>query len=342
MSISTPQTLQAKPDLTRPAEPVFLSHVLRPAGEFPEEAKGRKNEQKSNYRRNLRKALQTKPDRTKEIKTLLEQSLVEKLETWDINADTRSIPNDLLSIGMSPVESRHKETRQTAIRQQIRESLHHELNCKLKQRTFLPSDRQSGPRVDTHQAAEVLRASQLPPQNRQSVTQKPAFPEKTAVPKIQKNSIGHFPRRSASALKPVLGSQEELGEDGFMQAWASPESPLEQSSPSTKDGIRKITVSSGTDGTDGSKTVGPDVSPEPTGACMETLVEKVGKMVSHHRHGNKPARGINAADVLMTKEEIQDELKCLDVEDDDWDTQPLEEGTPTRRNLGKSWRTLHW
>ena len=67
MNAPVPQTLDAKSRLT-------MAHV-------------RENEQKLNDNKiHIRKTLKNNPSLTKEIRTVLEQSLVEKLETLGINA----------------------------------------------------------------------------------------------------------------------------------------------------------------------------------------------------------------------------------------------------------------
>lgn len=68
-------------------------------------AQGRENEQKLNDKIHLRKAFKNNPSLTKEIRTVLEQSLVEKLETLGINADVCDLPSDHLNRVLRIVES---------------------------------------------------------------------------------------------------------------------------------------------------------------------------------------------------------------------------------------------
>ncbi|XP_012923280.1 zinc finger protein DZIP1 isoform X3 [Heterocephalus glaber] len=337
MNASTPQTLEVKSNLTMAHEQAFSSHILEPIEELSEEEKGRESEQKSSNKRNLRKVLKINPSLTKEIKTVLEQSLVEKLETLGINADIRGIPSDHLNIVMRAVEStRHERERQIPNMQQIRERLEHQLSSKIEERTLLSSDKYTVSQMDTLSTGEVPKAIQLPPKSRQLVRQRPVFTDRTPVPKIKKNIIeDHLPRKSSSTSTPPFSSEEELDDDGFIQAYVSPELLLGQSSRSNKSGVGKNIVKSDTDWTEGSEMEDSDVSPKPTGTSIKTLTEKVEKMVSHHRNVNKPVGGINVTDVFMIKEELQEELKCADVDDDDWDISSLEEEKSLGKKAGK-------
>lgn len=337
MNASTPQTLEVKSNLTMAHEQAFSSHVLEPIEELSEEEKGRESEQKSSNKRNLRKVLKINPSLTKEMKTVLEQSLVEKLETLGINADIRGIPSDHLNIVMRTMEStRHERERQIPNMQQIRELLEHQLSCKMEERTLLSSDKYSVSQMDTLSAGEIPKAIQLPPKSRQLVRQRPVFTDRTAVPKNKKNIIeDHLPRKSSSTSTPPFSSEEELDDDGFIQAYVSPELLPGQSSRSNKNGVGQNAVKSDTEWTEGSEVEDSDVSPKPTGTAIKTLTEKVEKMASYHRNVNKPVGGINVTEVFMIKEELQEELKCADVDEDDWDISSLEEEKSLGKKAGK-------
>nr|XP_012996882.1 zinc finger protein DZIP1 isoform X2 [Cavia porcellus] len=343
MNASAPQTLEAKSNLTVAHEQAFSSHVLEPIEELSEEEKGRESEQRSSNKRNLRKILKTNPSLTKEIKTVLEQSLVEKLETLGINADIRGIPSDHLNIVMRTVEStRHEREKQIPNIPQIRELLEHQLSCKIEERTLPSSDKHSVSQMDTLSTGELPKAIQLPPKSRQLVRQRPVFTDRTAVSKIKKAIIeDHPPRKSSSTSTPPFSSEEEQDDDSFIQAFVSPELLPVQSSRSNQNGIGKNMVKSDTDWTEGGEVEDSDVSPKPTGTAIKTLTGKVEKMVSHHKNVNKPVGGINVTEVFMIKEELQEELKCADVDDDDdWDISSLEEEKSVGKKAGKDKKDL--
>ncbi|XP_067569475.1 cilium assembly protein DZIP1 isoform X4 [Pseudorca crassidens] len=200
MNAPAPQTLDAKSSLTMAHEQAFSSHILEPIEELSEEEKGKENEQKLNNKIHLRKTLKNNPSLTKEIRTVLEQSLVEKLETLGISADIRGIPSDHLNRVLRTVESaRHERERQIPNIQQIREFLENQVSRKTEERTLLSTDRYSASQVDTLSTGEIAKAIHLPLKSRQLVRQKRVFTDRTSVPKVKKNiTEDHFPRKSST------------------------------------------------------------------------------------------------------------------------------------------------
>ncbi|XP_010587689.1 cilium assembly protein DZIP1 isoform X2 [Loxodonta africana] len=308
-----PQTLDAKSSLT-------IAH-------------GRENEQKLNNNKiHLRKALKNNPSLTKEIRTILEQSLVEKLETLGINADLRGIPSDHLTRVLRSVElARHEREREMPNIQQIREFLEHKVSCKIEERTLLSSDKYGVSPMDSFSTGEIPKAVQLPPKSRHLVRQRPVFTDKTPVPKIRKKIVeDHFSRKPPAITTPPFSSEEELEDDHLIQAYTSPDLLPAQPSKSNKCSFGKNAAKSDTDWTEESENEDSDASPKPAGTSVKTLTEKVEKTVSNHRNVNKPFGGINVAEAFI-KKEPQEELKCADVDDDDWDISSLEE----EKSLGK-------
>ncbi|XP_043333675.1 zinc finger protein DZIP1 isoform X3 [Cervus canadensis] len=313
MNTPAPQTLDAKSSLT-------MAH-------------GRENEQKLNDNKiHIRKTLKNNPSLTKEIRTVLEQSLVEKLEMLGINADIRGIPSDHLNRVLRTVEStRHERERQIPNIQQIREFLEHQVSCKIEERTLLSTDRYGASQMDTLSTGELPKAIHLPPKSRQLIRQRPVFSDRTSVPKVKKNATeDHFPRRSSTVATPPFSSEEELDADDLIQAFASPDVLPVLASKTNKSSFVKSTVKSDTDWTEGSEIEDSDISPKPTGTSIKTLTGKVEKTVSNHRNMNKPVGGINVADAFI-KKELKEDLKCTDVDDDDWDISSLEED----RSIGR-------
>ncbi|XP_070236918.1 cilium assembly protein DZIP1 isoform X4 [Bos mutus] len=338
MNAPAAQTLDAKSSLPMAHEQAFSSHILEPIEELSEEEKGRENEQKLyDNKIHIRKTLKNNPSLTKEIRTVLEQSLVEKLETLGINADIRGIPSDHLNRVLRTVEStRHERERQIPNIQQIREFLEHQVSCKIEERTLLSTDRYGASQMDTLSAGELPKAIHLPPKSRQLIRQRPVFSDRTSVPKVTKNATeDHLPRRSSTIVTPPFSSEEELDADDLVQAFASPDVLPVLSSKSNKSSFGKSTVvKSDTDWTEGSEIEDSDISPKPTGTSIKTLTGKVEKTISNHRNMNKPVGGINVADSFI-KKELKEDLKCTDVDDDDWDISSLEEDRSIGRKAGR-------
>ncbi|XP_062050008.1 cilium assembly protein DZIP1 isoform X2 [Lepus europaeus] len=332
MNAPVSQTLEAKSSLT-------MVH-------------GKENEQKLNNV-HIMKTLKNNSSLTKEIRTVLEQSLVEKLEGLGINADIRGIPTDRLNRVLRTVESaRHERERQIPNMQQIRELIGHQVSCKIEERTLLSSDKFRVPQMDTLSTGEVPKAIQLPPKNRLLVRQRPVFTDRTSVPKIKKNTVeDNFPRKSSTLTTPPFSSEEELDEEDIIQMYSSPDLLPVKSSKSNKSNVAQAAAKSDTDWTECSEVEELNVFPKPAdshpavpavdwfqaaphnkpaGTSVKTLTEQVEKTAPHHRNGTKPAGGVSVPEMFVKKEELQ-ELKCTDVDEDDWDISSLEE----EKSLGK-------
>uniref|UniRef100_A0A5F8AE24 Cilium assembly protein DZIP1 n=1 Tax=Macaca mulatta TaxID=9544 RepID=A0A5F8AE24_MACMU len=317
-------------------EQAFLSHILEPIEELSEEEKGRENEQKlNNNKMHLRKALKSNSSLTKGLRTMVEQNLMEKLETLGINADVHGISSDQLHRVLKSVESeRHKQEREIPNFHQIREFLEHQVSCKIEEKALLSSDKYSVSQMDTLSTGEVPKMIQLPPKNRQLIRQKAVSTDRTSVSKIKKNIMeDHFPRKSSTITTPPFSSEEEQEDDDLIRAYASP-GPLPVPPSQNKGSFGKNTVKSDADGTEGSEIEDTDDSPKPTGATIKTPTEKVEKMFSHRKNVNKPVGGTNVPEMFIKKEELQ-ELKCADVEDEDWDISSLEEEISLGKKSGK-------
>ncbi|XP_006832060.1 PREDICTED: zinc finger protein DZIP1 [Chrysochloris asiatica] len=336
VSAPAAQTLDAKSSQTVAHEQAFSSHMLEPIEELSEEEKGRENEQRlTNKKIHLRKALRNNPSLTKEIRAVLEQSLVEKLETLGIDAEIRGIPSDHLNRVLRTVESvRHERERQLPNIQQIREVLEHEVSCKIEERTLQFSDKYIAAQMDSLSTGEIPKAVQLPRKSRNLVRQKPVFTDRTSAPKIRKNVEDNFPRKPPTITTPPFSSEEELDDDHLVQAYTSPDLLPLQPNKNTKSSFGKNTAKSDTDWTEGSEIEDSDVSPKPAGTSIKTLTEKVERTVSNNRNVNKPVGGINVAEAFI-KKELQEELKCADVDDDDWDISSSEEEKSVGKNVEK-------
>nr|XP_015294917.2 zinc finger protein DZIP1 isoform X5 [Macaca fascicularis] len=299
-------------------------------------AQGKENEQKlNNNKMHLRKALKSNSSLTKGLRTMVEQNLMEKLETLGINADVHGISSDQLHRVLKSVESeRHKQEREIPNFHQIREFLEHQVSCKIEEKALLSSDKYSVSQMDTLSTGEVPKMIQLPPKNRQLIRQKAVSTDRTSVSKIKKNIMeDHFPRKSSTITTPPFSSEEEQEDDDLIRAYASP-GPLPVPPSQNKGSFGKNTVKSDADGTEGSEIEDTDDSPKPTGATIKTPTEKVEKMFSHRKNVNKPVGGTNVPEMFIKKEELQ-ELKCADVEDEDWDISSLEEEISLGKKSGK-------
>ncbi|XP_076401671.1 cilium assembly protein DZIP1 isoform X2 [Peromyscus maniculatus bairdii] len=337
-------------------EQAFSSHVLEPIEELSsEEEKGRENEQKLNKKTYLRKTLKSSSS-SKGLRTNLEKELGRKLRSFGINADIHGIPCEVLNSSLKAMQlARHDLAKQMPDIQQIRESLEHQLICKMEEKVSLSSDRHNIPPMTTFPAEEVPKATQLPPQSRPLVRQRTVFTDKVAVPKFKKNTKeNHFLRKFSStsppcphfgpdvSLQPCFGSdlhrtppfssEEELDEEDFIQAYVSSDLLTLQPSKNTMGNFGKSSVKSDPDWTGGSEMEDSDVSPRPTGTSIQIQTDTVENMVSQQGIGDKPVTGVNTVETFVRKEGPQ-ELKCADVDADDWDISSLEEDKSLEKKI---------
>lgn len=354
---STPalSNVDAKHSLTAaPIEQTFSSHVLEPIEELSEEEKGRDSEQKlSNHQMHLRKALKNNPSLTKEIRNVLEQSLIEKLETLGINAESRSVSSEHFNRALRSLEmARRERAKQIPDIQHIRHHLEYQVNRKIEERMLpssgepmtnghiMPAERQwkvlsdsillekpSVSQMDTLSTGEIPRGVQLPPKGRQLVRQRPVFTDRTSAPKSKKSTEDHLPRKSSTLSTPPFSSEEDLEVEDLVQEFTPLESLPVPTVKSPNEGSGKSIFRSDTEG---SEMEDSDVSPKPSGTNIKILAEKLEKTVSNSQNGNKPLAGLSVAEVF-----VREELKCIDVEDDDWDISSLEGENSLEKKTGQ-------
>ncbi|CAH6822218.1 Dzip1 [Phodopus roborovskii] len=324
MSAPATKILDGASSLTTVHEQAFSSHVLEPIEELSsEEEKGRENEQKLSKKTHFRKTLRNNPS-SKGLRTNLEKELSKKLRSFGIDADIHGIPCEILNKSLKAMQlARHDLAKQVPNIQQIRESLEHQLICKIEEKVSLSSDRHNEPPFTISPAEDVPRAAQLPPQSRPLTRQRAVFTDKMAVPKLKKNTKeNHFLRKFSTIKTPPFSSEEELDEEDFIQAY--PDFLSLQPSKNSMSNFGKSCVRSDTDWTEGSEVEDSDVSPKPSGTSIKIQTEDVETMVLHQGNGSKAVTGMNIAEMLAKKEDLQ-ELKCADVDDNDWDISSLEE-----------------
>ncbi|XP_027711471.1 zinc finger protein DZIP1 isoform X2 [Vombatus ursinus] len=312
--------------------------------------RGKENEKKlTNNKLHLIKALKSNPSLTKELRTVLEQTLVEKLETLGINANVRGIPTEHLNRVLTAIETaRHERGKQVANMQEIRDFLEYQVSCKIEERTsansnrllsnsslFL-SDKPSMTQLEMSSSGELSRVTKSSSKTKHLIKQRSVPAERIHIPTTKTNTVEeNFLKKSSSISTPPFSSEDELDEDGIVQSFLSPEL-LHKRSANSVHTFGNDAAKSDTDWTEGSEIEENEIpSKHAEGTCIKLLTEKVEKTVSNHRNVNKPVGGINVAEAFVKKEELQEELKCADVDDDDWDTSSLEEEKSLKKNVGK-------
>ncbi|XP_007501449.2 cilium assembly protein DZIP1 isoform X3 [Monodelphis domestica] len=300
----------------------------------------------TNNKLHLIKALKSHPSLTKELRTVLEQTLVEKLETLGISAGVRGIPTEQLNRVLFAIETaRQEKGKQVSNMQEIRDFLEYQVSCKIEERTLASSNRlgvnsslviSDKPSMTLLEmsSGEIPRVTKSSSKTKHLVRQKPVPAERIHIPKTKKNIVDHFPKKTSSISTPPFSSEDEL-DDGILQSFVSPELlhiPSAESLPTFGNDAAK----SDTDWTEGSEIEDNEVSPKPVeGTCIKLLTEKVEKTPSNHKNVNNPVSGVSVVEAFPKKEELQEELKCADVDDDDWDISSLEEEKSLTKNAVK-------
>uniref|UniRef100_A0A8C3TAS8 Cilium assembly protein DZIP1 n=1 Tax=Chelydra serpentina TaxID=8475 RepID=A0A8C3TAS8_CHESE len=313
----------------------LLVHMLEPIEELSEEEKEiEKNEHKiDRSKQHLINALKTNPSLTKELRTVLEQTLVEKLESLGIKAGVRGIPSDYLNKVLVSVESaREEKEKQVPDIQLIREHLERQVSFRIEERSS-----SSYKQKMVHMATSSSTVQPKPAKRTSTAVcpagQRMTSAENTSTPK--KLKVVHIclilkPIKSSSETlfcfsTPPFSSEEEVDDDDIMHSYISPELLQLRALSNNKNNCGMVTGKSDMDWTEESEMEEIVTSSKPSkGVLIQKLTKQVEKTLSNHGNKNKPAGGINVTQAFIKKDDVQ-ELKFTEVDDDDWDISSVEE-----------------
>ncbi|XP_030423376.1 zinc finger protein DZIP1 isoform X2 [Gopherus evgoodei] len=333
--------VESKPSLQDTHEKALLVHMLDPIEELSEEEKEiEKNEHKiGRSKQHLINALKTNPSLTKELRTVLEQTLVEKLESLGIKAGVRGIPSDYLNKVLVSVESaREEKEKQVPDIQLIREHLERQVSFRIEERSSSACNRLvSSSRLASEDKQKMVHMAtssstmQPKPAKRTStavcpVEQRVTSAENTSTPRPRKHVFRKGVSRKTSSIgTPPFSSEEEVDDDDIMHSYISPELLQLKASSNSMNNCGMVTGKSDMDWTEESEMEEIETPSKPSkGALIQKLTEQVENTLSSHGNKNKPAGGINVTQAFIKKEDAQ-ELKFTEVDDDDWDISSVEE-----------------
>uniref|UniRef100_A0A8C4XY23 Cilium assembly protein DZIP1 n=1 Tax=Gopherus evgoodei TaxID=1825980 RepID=A0A8C4XY23_9SAUR len=263
----------------------LLVHMLDPIEELSEEEKEKNEHKIGRSKQHLINALKTNPSLTKELRTVLEQTLVEKLESLGIKAGVRGIPSDYLNKVLVSVESaREEKEKQVPDIQLIREHLERQVSFRIEERSSSACNRLVS---SSRLASEVVHMC---------VILKP----------IKSSSDMLF-----CFSTPPFSSEEEVDDDDIMHSYISPELLQLKASSNSMNNCGMVTGKSDMDWTEESEMEEIETPSKPSkGALIQKLTEQVENTLSSHGNKNKPAGGINVTQAFIKKEDAQ-ELKVL-------------------------------
>ncbi|XP_014431524.2 cilium assembly protein DZIP1 isoform X4 [Pelodiscus sinensis] len=316
-------------------------HAVEPKSSLPATHDLEKNEHKiSRSKQHLINALKTNPSLTKELRIVLEQTLVEKLESLGIKAGVRGIPSDFLNKILISVESaREEKEKEVPDIQLIREHLERQVSFRIEERSSSSCNRLVSssrlPSKDKQKMVHVATSSltvQPKPAKRTSTTvclagQRMTAAENTSTPKPGKHVfLDGASRKTSSIGTPPFSSEEEVDDDDdIMHAYISPELLKPKASRNSTNNCGMVTGKSEKDWTEESEMRETETPSKPSkDAVIQKLTEQVEKTLSSHGNQNKTPGGINVTQAFIKKEDAQ-ELKFTEVDDDDWDISSVEE-----------------
>ncbi|KAM9174130.1 cilium assembly protein DZIP1 isoform 1-T1 [Pangshura tecta] len=334
--LSTKSLVSVKPhNVNGPAQ-----HVVEPKSSLQETHEIEKNEHKiGRSKQHLINALKTNPSLTKELRTVLEQTLVEKLESLGIKAGVRGIPSDYLNKVLVSVESaREEKEKQVPDIQLIREHLERQVSFRIEERSSSACNRLvSSSHLASEDKQKMVHMTtssstvQPKPAKRTSTAVCPAgqrmtSAENTSTPRPRKHVFREGVSRKASSIgTPPFSSEEEVDDDDIMHSYISPELLQLKASSNSMNNCGMVTGKSDMDWTEESEMEEIETPSKPSkGALIQKLTEQVENTLSSHGNKNKPAGGINVTWAFIKKEDAQ-ELKFTEVDDDDWDISSVEE-----------------
>ncbi|XP_038243828.1 zinc finger protein DZIP1 isoform X2 [Dermochelys coriacea] len=334
--LSTKSLISVKPhDVNVPAQ-----HVVEPKSRLPHAHEIEKNEHKTGRsKQHLINALKTNPSLTKELRMVLEQTLVEKLESLGIKAGVRGIPSDHFNKVLVSVEyAREEKEKQVPDIQLIREHLERQVSFRIEERSSSSCNRLvSSSRLASEDKQKMVHMAtssstvQPKPAKQTSTAECPAgqrmtSAENTSTPKPRMHVFREGVSRKTSSIgTPPFSSEEEVDDDDIMHSYISPELLQLKTSRNSMSNCGMVTGKSDMDWTEESEMEDIVTPSKPSkGALIQKLTEQVEKTLSSHGNKNKPAGGINVTQAFIKKEDAQ-ELKFTEVDDDDWDISSVEE-----------------
>ncbi|XP_075446967.1 cilium assembly protein DZIP1 isoform X5 [Ascaphus truei] len=334
--VSTLQHVETKPSISLTRVPVStLQHVeTKPSISLTRDLEI--EESPSTSQPYLINSLKKNPSLTKELRSVLEQGLTEKLESLGIKPGVRGIQSDHLNRILDSMES-HREEKEKLIPeiQHIRESLSRQVNIKAEKRASSSSCKLAS--SISQLSTDVVKWETLGSAS-SVLLQKPSKPKapilKSSQDELQLEQRYPIPVKSSTPKTPPFSSDDESYEDDIPLL---SHKPTDSSKPKLCF-TRKSNIDLVESDSEGSlleefdpklvhkQNIQKAVPVKPARATMvKELTEQIEKKLSSHSIEKKPFGGVAVAQAFVNKDEVM-ELKVTDF-DDDFDRSSLEEET---------------
>ncbi|MBN3318658.1 DZIP1 protein, partial [Atractosteus spatula] len=337
VAISVAEPVKAK-SLTYEQTPTV--HILDPIEELSEEDKDSASisEKKKDDNQRLISSLKKNASLTKELRPILEQTLVEKLESLGVKPENRGIPTGQYNTIMTKVYSQRERIAKTFPDfHSVRETLTHNLGLTIKKKRASSSSPVEKKRPDNppEENQKRARSSSLPSTRvTQVVSKSPGVTEQPPQP-APRSRASTAPKTSTPRTPPF--SSEDDSEE---ESDAKPHQRLKAVQPKAPavDVSKTVVMSleSETDWTDGSEMeeIDPRLLQHDKSLKVDAgkpVQSSILKEISENqpvigRIQKKPAGGVK---VLPEDKNVRQELKFSEVDDDDWDVSSMEDDKPS-------------
>ncbi|XP_029460581.1 zinc finger protein DZIP1 isoform X2 [Rhinatrema bivittatum] len=358
VTVPTVQHIESKSSASTTclAVPTVLPVESKSSASFTREEKIEATSSISKQR--LINTLKNNPSLIKELRSVLEQSLVEKLESLGVKSGIRGIPSDHLSRILVSVEcQREEKEKELPEIQQIREHLVRQMSIRLEEKVstsslryasasqLFPEDSQKMAPLESLSSVSLSRPVKSRSKMKQfsqdalSTEQRKAINEKTTMSnKTKKNLHSDLFSKTPSGIgTPPFSSDDELEEENSLHSYQVPKQLQLKPSTSNKSSTRIMSAQSDSELSDDSQieecdlnifqqqNLQKEVSAKPAKATVvKELTKQIEKKISAHGNEKKPIGGVDVTQAFLKKDEVK-ELKLTDLDDDNWDISSLEE-----------------
>ncbi|XP_063160717.1 cilium assembly protein DZIP1 [Candoia aspera] len=287
--------------------------------------------------------LKSDPSLTKELRTVLEQTLAEKLESLGIKSGVHGIPSDHLNRVLISVESaREERKKQLPDIQHIREQLERQVSFRVAERSscsrllsspHLSSEaKQRAARLGTSLSTILPKPVKCSSIAKRSPRQRTLPAENTSTPKIKKSMLkDETSRKPPSTVTPPFSSEEEVEEDNIMQSYISPELSLHKTSKcKSKDSLPRFANQNDANFPENEVELEPSRS-----SLIQNEMDEMEKFLLSQRKESKQTAGTNGGSASI--QTCAQGVKFTGVEDeDDWDLSSLEDEKPLQDEKNKN------
>uniref|UniRef100_H3A9Y0 C2H2-type domain-containing protein n=1 Tax=Latimeria chalumnae TaxID=7897 RepID=H3A9Y0_LATCH len=300
-------------------EQSMSTRLLEPIEEVSEEDKGNKKETQTlaQGKENLVNVLKKNPSLIQELRPILEQALLERLEALGIKPGVRGIPSHQINKILATVESNREEKgKRIPDFHLIRERLAHQLNVSAQKESSIYSNIVVTASSNFTSEGKII---QDPFRSHLIISYIKMCSKRLSVPVIVCFVLVMHLKISLNKRTLPFSSEESENDDVIFKNFQT-QMPLHSRNPITSISSLMKDEPSDTDWTEGSEIEEMD----PNAAAKELKVKNKERIAGGGFQKNEPFGGVLVKQTAK-KDDIVRELKLTDVDEDDWDISSLED-----------------